>query len=289
MEAHLATLFESIADAIPARPALTHGEATRTWAEVDGRAARIAGALAAAGLGPTAKVGLYLYNGPEYLEAQLAILKGRGVPVNINYRYRDQELVYLLENSDAEALVFHSSLADRVQRVAAQLGALKLLVQVPDDGAGLVAGAVDYESLVAGSAPMPRITRSPDDMFLLYTGGTTGMPKGVMFLLGSWTTSFAAGALMQLGLDPLTPLDDVPAIVAGLADAQRIVTAPCAPLMHGTGLTLGALVPQTVGAEVVTMTSRSFDAHELLAAVERHGITNLAIVGDVFSKPIVRA
>ena len=98
----------------------------RTWAEVDDRAARVAGALAAAGLGhDVAKVGLYLYNGPEYLEAQLGILKGRGVPVNINYRYRDQELVYLLENSDAEALVFHSSLADRVERVAAQLGALQ--------------------------------------------------------------------------------------------------------------------------------------------------------------------
>ena len=289
MEAHLATLFESIADAIPSRPALTHGDTTRTWAEVDDRAARIAGALAAAGLGPTAKVGLYLYNGPEYLEAQLGILKGRGVPVNINYRYRDQELVYLLENSDAEALVFHSSLADRVERVAAQLGALKLLVQVPDDDHPIVAGAVDYETLVAGSAPMPRITRSPEDIFLLYTGGTTGMPKGVMFLLGSWTTSFAAGALTQLGLDPLTPLDDVAALVAGLDDADRIVTAPCAPLMHGTGLTLGALVPQTVGAQVVTMTSRSFDAHELLTAIERHRITNLAIVGDVFSKPIVKA
>jgi fatty-acyl-CoA synthase len=289
VEAHLATLYESIADAIPDRPALIHGDLVRSWAWFEDRAARVAAALVAAGLTTQSKVGLYLYNGPEYLEAQLGVLKARGVPVNINYRYRDQELVYLLENSDAEALVYHSSLAERVARVAGELGAVKLLVQVADDATPLVPGAVAYEDLVAGHRPMPRIARDPRDIFLLYTGGTTGMPKGVMFVLGSWTASFAMGALTQLGRDPLTPLDDIPALVAGLSDDERIVTAPCAPLMHGTGLTLGALVAQTVGATVVTLTSRSFDPHELLRAVHTHRITNLAIVGDVFSKPIVRA
>ena len=289
MEAHLATLYESIADAIPERPALVHGDLVRSWAQFDERASRVAGALRAAGLTTQSKVGLYLYNAPEYLEAQLGTLKARGVPVNINYRYRDQELVYLLENSDAEALVFHSSLADRVGRVAADIGALKLLVQVADDDSPLVPGAVAYEELVAAHDPMPRISRDPGDIFLLFTGGTTGMPKGVMFLLGSWTASFAAAALTQLGLDPTTPLDELPAVAAKLPDEERIVTVPCAPLMHGTGLTLGALVAQTVGATVVTLTSRSFDAHELLRTVERHGVTNLAIVGDVFSKPIIKA
>jgi fatty-acyl-CoA synthase len=289
MEPHLATLFEAVADAIPERTALIHGATRRTWAAFDDRAARVATALVGAGLTTQSKVGLYLFNGPEYLEAQLGILKMRGVPVNVNYRYRDQELVYLLTNSDAEALVFHSSLADRVGRVAAELDDLKLLVQVADDDSPLVPGAVRYEELVGGHEPMARIARSADDIFLLYTGGTTGMPKGVIFRLGSWTESFAAGALGQLGLDPATPLDAVPALVAGLADEQRIVTVPCAPLMHGTGLTLGALVVQTVGATVVTLTNRSFDAHELLANVDEHGVTNLAIVGDVFSKPIIKA
>ena len=289
VEPHLATLFEAVADAIPDRTALIHGATRRTWSAFDDRAARVAAALVDAGLTTQSKVGLYLFNGPEYLEAQLGILKMRGVPVNVNYRYRDQELVYLLTNSDAEALVFHSSLADRVGRVVADLDAVKLLVQVADDDSPLVAGAVRYEELIDGHEPMARITRSADDIFLLYTGGTTGMPKGVIFRLGSWTESFAAGALSQLGLDPLTPLDAVPALVAGLADEQRIVTVPCAPLMHGTGLTLGALVVQTVGATVVTLTNRSFDAHELLANVDEHGVTNLAIVGDVFSKPIIKA
>jgi fatty-acyl-CoA synthase len=282
-------LFEAIADAIGERPALAHGDVSRTWGEVDDRASRVAAALVGAGLTTQSKVGLYLYNGPEYLEGQLGVLKARGVPVNINYRYRDTELAYLLENSDAEALIFHSSLAERVALVAGDVPAVKLLVQVADDDTPLVPGAVAYEDLVAGHDPMPRIARDPEDLLLLYTGGTTGMPKGVMFPLGSWTATFTAGALTQAGLDPATPLDDVPALIAGIPEDQRLVTVPCAPLMHGTGLTLGALIPQCAGATVVTLTNRSFDAHELLAAVERHRVTNLAIVGDVFSKPIISA
>jgi fatty-acyl-CoA synthase len=282
-------LFEAIADAVGDRPSLVHGDLVRSWAAVDDRAARVASALVGAGLSTQSKVGLYLYNGPEYLEAQLGVLKARGVPVNINYRYRDQELAYLLENSDAEALVFHSSLAERVAQVAGDVPAVKLLVQVADDDSALVPGAVAYEDLVAGHDPMARVRRAPEDLLLLYTGGTTGMPKGVMFQLGSWATTFTAGALTQVGADPATPLDEVPALVAGLPAEDRLVTVPCAPLMHGTGLTLGALMPQCAGATVVTLTGRSFDAHELLVAVERHRVTNLSIVGDVFSKPIIRA
>lgn len=289
MDAHLASLSEAVADAVPDRPALIHGDLVRSWQEVDERASRFAGALRAAGLDVQSKVALYLFNGPEYLEAQLGALKARAVPVNVNYRYLDAELVYLLDNSDAEALVYHSSLADRVERVASQLTGVKLFVQVDDDGSEVLSVASDYERILATTEPMERIERSPDDLFLLYTGGTTGLPKGVMFRNGGWATGFAAGALAQVGLDPLTPLDDVPAIAASLDPDQRLVTAPCAPLMHGTGLTLGALIPQALGATVVTLTSRSFDADELLAVVQRHRITNLALVGDVFSKPILRA
>jgi 3-oxocholest-4-en-26-oate---CoA ligase len=289
MDPHPATLYEAIADAIGDRPALVHGDLVRSWASVDDRASRIAAALAGAGLSTQSKVGLYLYNGPTYLEAQLGVLKARGVPVNINYRYRDQELAYLLQNSDAEAVVFHSSLADRVERVAGEVPALKLLVQVPDDDGPLVPGAVAYDDVVAGHDPMARVARSADDLLLLYTGGTTGMPKGVMFRLGSMAASFTAAALGQVGADPATPLDDVPALVAALPVEQRLVTVPCAPLMHGTGLTLGAMIPQCAGAAVVTLTGRSFDAHELLVAIEQHRVTNLAIVGDVFSKPIISA
>ena len=118
MEMHYATIWESIADAIPEATAVVHGSTQRTWAEFDERASRVAAAFVAAGLGPDSKIGLYLYNGNEYLEAQYGGFKMRGVPVNVNYRYLDEELAYLLENSDAEAVVFHTSLGDRIERVS---------------------------------------------------------------------------------------------------------------------------------------------------------------------------
>ena len=140
MEMHWATVWESVADAIPDAPAVTNGDDTRTWAEFDERAARVAAALSAAGLEPQAKVALYLYNGNEYLEAQFGAFKMRGVAINVNYRYLDEELWYLLDNADAEALFFHASLADRVARVLDRLPKLKLLVEVDDTGSGDLLG-----------------------------------------------------------------------------------------------------------------------------------------------------
>jgi 3-oxocholest-4-en-26-oate---CoA ligase len=140
MEMHYATIWESIADSIPDAIAIVNGDVERTWAQYDDRAARVAAGFTAAGLGPGTKIGMYLYNGNEYLEAQYAGFKLRGVPVNVNYRYLDDELQYLLDNADAEALVFHSSLGDRVARVADRLPNLKLLVEVDDGGAGQVPG-----------------------------------------------------------------------------------------------------------------------------------------------------
>ena len=141
MELHYATIWESIADTIPGATAVVHGDTIRTWAEYDERAARLASAFAAAGLGHDSKIGLYMYNGNEYLEAQYAGFKVRGVPVNVNYRYLDDELWYLLDNADAEALVCHSSLGDRVAQVVERLPKLKLLIEVDDGGSGQVAGA----------------------------------------------------------------------------------------------------------------------------------------------------
>ena len=176
MEMHFATLWEAIADTIPEQTALVHGTTRRTWAEYDDRAARLASAFTAAGLGPDSKIGMYLYNGNEYLETQYAGFKMRGVPVNVNYRYLDDELWYLLDNSDAEALVFHSSLGDRVAQVTERLPMLKLLIEVDDDGTGQVDEALTYDEVLAASEPMERIVRSEDDIYMLYTGGTTGMP-----------------------------------------------------------------------------------------------------------------
>jgi 3-oxocholest-4-en-26-oate---CoA ligase len=143
---HYADVIEGYADRAPGAVALVHGATRRTWAEFEERAARLAAAFTAAGLQPGSKVGLLLYNGPEYYEGFLAALKARMVPININYRYVDDELVYLLGDSDAEALIFHASLGDTVGRVAGRVSDLKLLVEV-DDAPRAVADAAPYEQL----------------------------------------------------------------------------------------------------------------------------------------------
>lgn len=289
---HWATVWEAVADVVPDSAAITNGGVTRTWEEYERRAARIAGGLVAAGLEPGAKVALYLYNGNEYLEAQFAAFKLRGVPVNVNYRYLDEELWYLLDNSDAEALFFHTSLGDRVARVADRLPKLKLSIAVDDTGTGdvLDGRAVAYEAFVSGHEPMPRIERAEDDLYMLYTGGTTGMPKGVMYEIGQHTRFFANLGFPAVGLLPPAEADDIaPAVAEAAGRGETSVSVTGAPLMHGTGLWLGAMMHHLAGGHVVTLTNRSLDADELLHAIQRHGGTHNTIVGDAFSRPIIRA
>jgi len=157
LEMHFATLWEAIADEIGDREAVVAGGVRRNWREYENRAARLAALLADAGLGRDSKVGLYLWNSSEYMEAQFAALKLRGVPININYRYLDDELLYLLENSDAEALFFHSSLGERVARVKERAKKVRLWIEV-DDGGEKLPGAAGYEQAIAAHDPAPRIT-----------------------------------------------------------------------------------------------------------------------------------
>ena len=290
MEKHFATIWESIADAIGDAPAVTHGDTTRSWSEYDQRAARLASALVDAGLEPNSKVALYMYNCNEYLEAQFASFKMRAVPVNVNYRYLDDELLYLLDNSDAEALFFHSSLGDRVARVVDRLPKLKLLIEVSDDGEHHVVSAVPYDTLVADYDPMERISRSEDDIYMLYTGGTTGMPKGVMYRMGSMSEAFIQGGLPLVGMAPPANLDDLGATVRDAqSQGNTPISIPGCPLMHGTGIWIGAMMPHSGGANVVTLSQRSFDAHEMFGAIQQHKATMVVVVGDSFVKPMIRA
>ncbi|MEP7046268.1 MAG: AMP-binding protein [Ilumatobacteraceae bacterium] len=291
MELHYATIWESIADTIPTATAVAHGDSVATWAQFDDRAARVAAAYVAAGLGHDSKIGLYMYNCNEYLEAQYGAFKMRGVAVNVNYRYLDDELWYLLDNSDAEALVFHSSLGDRVAQVAARLPQIKLLIEVGDGGGGArVEGSVSYDDVIAGNEPMERIVRSEDDIYMLYTGGTTGMPKGVMYDMASHVGLFLRSGFPFLGQRVPRSAAEVAPLVRTISDAgRRMIAIPCAPLMHGTGLWLGAFAAHLTGGEVVTLISRTLDAHEVLRTAESRRATSLVIVGDAFAKPLVAA
>ncbi|MEO8264260.1 MAG: AMP-binding protein [Ilumatobacteraceae bacterium] len=290
MELHYATIWESIADTIPESTAVVHGATIRTWAEYDERAARLAAAYAAAGLGHDSKIGLYMYNGNEYLEAQYGAFKVRGVPVNVNYRYLDDELWYLLDNADAEALVFHSSLAERVGQVIDRLPKIKLLIEVDDARPSGLEGAIPYDTVIATHEPMDRIVRSEDDIYMLYTGGTTGMPKGVMYDMASHVGLFLRSGFPFLGQRVPHSADEVAPLVQAITEAgNRMIAIPCAPLMHGTGLWLGAFASHLTGGEVITLTSRTLDPHEVLRTAQARRATSLVIVGDAFAKPLVAA
>src|SRR5215213_5543056 len=173
MELHPATLWEAISDVVPDRDALVQGDRRFTWRQFDDRSARLATALEAHGVGSGAKVGELLYNCPEYMEAYYAALKLRAVPFNVNYRYTAEEITYLLGNADADALVYHASLGAVVAEAAAKVGTLKLLLEV-DDGGPSVPDSLSYEDAVRGSEPAARIARDPNDVTMIYTGGTTG-------------------------------------------------------------------------------------------------------------------
>jgi fatty-acyl-CoA synthase len=282
------TIFESVADAIPDSPALVQDERRRTWRELDERAARLAAAFRALGLGPGSKVAFYLYNCNEYLEALFATFKLRAVPANVNYRYTADELAYLLENSDAEVVVFHGSLGDRVDAVRDSKLKVRAAVQV-DDGSPLVDGALRYEDLIEAHEPMERIERSGDDLVFLYTGGTTGMPKAVIWRHEDLFGALAPLAYSFFGLDMPDDSTEAGSRALKVHESGLVpVHLPASPLMHGTGQfsTLQALF---LGGTIVTLESRHFDPHELWRVVQRERVTQIAIVGDAFAKPMLRA
>ena len=285
---HFATLWEAIADEIPSAPALTHGARTIAWGEFEQRAARLAGALLAHGLGPGSVVACYLYNCPEYFEIFLAALKIRAVPANVNYRYGGAELRALLENCEAEALFYDSALRDRVASIRHQVPGVRLLVEVGEDARGAsLPGACGYSELIASSEPAPRVSRSEQDVFLSYTGGTTGLPKGVRYTIGRGVTNSLR--LREVFLGTSTDLGIVDYAAEQARNGNRLVAIPASPLMHSTGFTFASLPTLTSGGQVATLEGRSFDARELLVTIGAVRAQVVAIVGDAFALPLLRA
>jgi acyl-CoA synthetase (AMP-forming)/AMP-acid ligase II len=286
---HPASVMEAIADAQPEAPALRSGGVTRSWSEFENRAARFASALAAAGIERFAGVGLYLRNSNEYLEAHHGIYKARCVPVNVNYRYLEDELAYLLRDAGCEALVFHSDLADRVERVHPRVPGLKLLVRVNDGPPSGCAG-FEYEALLAAHEPAARVRRSGDDPYLFYTGGTTGMPKGMAMTVGARLSEPAVriGAV-SLGVIG-EPTAYGPVIARALRDrGENVVSFPVAPLMHSTAMNASAIPTLLFGGCVVTSSAGKFVPDEVLGVAADCDVTTMTVGGDAMAKPLLLA
>jgi len=287
MDFHFASIWETVSDTVPDRDALICNDVTRTWREFDDRAARLATVLDAHGLGRDSKVGLYLHNSNEYLEAQYAVFKIRGCPINVNYRYKADDLLYLLDNADVEALVYQGCYTMRIWEIRKRLPKLKLLIQVDDRTEMLLDGARDYEGSILRADPQARIARDPDDVYMLYTGGTTGMPKGVMYPGGHFSFFLTAMGAAGRGLPPPEKVADLPAIVRQIAEPP--ISLPACPLMHGTGMWLGSMLPLAMGGTVVTTPKLGLDPDLLWGLVEQHRVTDMVIVGDAFARPLLGA
>jgi acyl-CoA synthetase (AMP-forming)/AMP-acid ligase II len=288
VEWHLATYWEAISDLLPDKIAVAAGPRQLSWSEYDGLAAQISKALAAHGVEPGARVGLYLYNCPEYLILQYGSFKAGAVPINVNYRYVDEELLYLLNNSRAEVLAFHSSLGDRVERIRSQLRGLRLLIEVDDGVTGSVSGAVSYEMLVSAFDPAARGVRSAKEIYFFYTGGTTGMPKAVMYRHGDAASAWASVTAQALGRRVPSSVGEAARLALYATEVgESPATVVACPFMHATGMWLGVYATHALGGSVRSMAGRSFDARELWQTVSEYRATQVVLVGDPFARPML--
>src|SRR4051794_4340196 len=299
MEFNLAQVFDAIADAVPDRECIVFRDRRLTWSDVNDRTRRLANVLGAAGLGarPEGRAGLpgheshedhlaiYAFNGNEYLESMVGAFKARVAPVNVNYRYVAEELQYLLADAKAKAIVYHGQFAPTLAEVLPDLPELQVLLQVDDDsGNDLLPGARWYEDALADASPerpAAADTWSPDDLYILYTGGTTGMPKGVLWrqadifmsVMGGRSTAGVAHESIEEGVE------------AARGGTMRVL--PAAPFMHGAGHWIAFLAMNGGNTVVIQDDVRRLDPKDVLSIVEREKINFLQIVGDAFARPLL--
>jgi len=284
---NFATVLETVADVRADHTVVTHGDHSLTWRQLDERASRLAGFLAGRGIGAEDRVAIALYNGAEYLESVFAVLKLRAIPVNVNYRYQPGEMLHLFDDAQVAAVIFDASLGARVAQAAARARTRPAMVQV---GGAPAAPVSSYAQVVEETGPLPRAARGVDH-WLMYTGGTTGQPKGVL-VSHSWLYPVVCANGFRLIGEPVP--DSLGALRATTqrlsADGagEAMVCLPAPPLMHATGMytTLGALL---ASGRVVYLTARSYDPDELARTVAEQRVDTVSIVGDVFARPLADA
>jgi acyl-CoA synthetase (AMP-forming)/AMP-acid ligase II len=286
----VAAVHEAIAASRPDQWCVVHRDRRLTWGEVTDRTRRLANHLLAAGLGCHTErthlaahesgqdhLAIYLHNGTEYLESMLGAFKARVAPFNVNYRYVAEELQYLLTDSGASGIVVHSRFAPTLAEVLPALPLLRVILQVPDEsGHTLLPGAVWFDdALAASSAERPPVEWSADDLYILYTGGTTGMPKGVLWRNGDANVSCFGGSTA-------TTLDGVVADAPG-----TLLSLPSPPFMHGAGHWVSLRTWNNGGTVFIQSVTDRLDPADVWSLVERERLTFLLVVGDAFARPLV--
>jgi 3-oxocholest-4-en-26-oate---CoA ligase len=288
-----------VAATIGDRELIIQGDRRHTYAEIVGRSNRLAAYLHSRGLGCHTErpalaghevgqdlVGLYAYNGNEFVEALLGAFASRVAPFNVNFRYVKSELHYLLADSGATALIYHAAFAPRVAEVLPDLPQLKVLIQIADDsGNALLDGAVDYESAIQSAPPLPSVQHSPDDLYVLYTGGTTGMPKGVLWRQHDiFMTSFG-GRNLVTG-ECVSSIDEITARVAA-GPGTKLLILP--PLIHGAAQ-WSVMTAITTGQTLVFPTVVDhLDADDVVRTIEREQVAAVTVVGDAMARPLLAA
>jgi len=283
---NFADLFEAVAAAVPERTVLVCGDDALTYAELSERSAALAGYLHANGIRRGDNVGLQLANGPAYLEAFLAACRIGAVPFNINYRYVKAELNYLYDNSDIKALFFNSSMADDVLPVAAEVDTLELMLAVGEELSVDDRRVKSYEAAIAEKSPEPDSSdRSGHDLLIIYTGGTTGAPKGVMWPHQSlFFGALGGGAFFHPGGPVKSPVE----LGERVHETPMLRTMPLAPLMHGAAL-WSAIASLLAGHTIVLNPDLGFDAGKIWDLTVEKSVNIMQIVGDAMAAPLIDA
>lgn len=299
MLVNLAVLQDLIARTIPDHEALIWRDRMFTYAQLNERCRRFANALIDMGLGCRKEraelqpwesgqdhVAVYMYNGNEFLEAMYGSYKARAASVNINYRYVEEELEYVFLSSAAKAVVYHSAFAPTLQTIRHKLPELKHFIQVKDDsGNPILEGAVDYEELLAAqSADVPDLPYTADDLYVLFTGGTTGMPKGVLWRQEDVFFNGLGGHIPGF---PRLDTDEKVVEQVKMGIGGRFVILP--PFMHGAAQWAAFNTFHRGGTVVLPDEVRRFDAHDIWRTVEKHKVNSATIIGDAFARPMLAA
>ncbi len=287
VEFNLADLFESVVDTVPGSTAMVTSERRISYAELDERSNRLAHHLIGAGIEPGDRVGIQLANGSEYIETMLACFKIRAIPVNVNFRYVASELRYLFGDAGLVGLVFHRRFAPQIGEALGAVGGMRALLEVADGEvpSDRVASAGDYEATLSASDPGRRFdTRSADDLYCVYTGGTTGMPKGVL-----WRHEDIFFAAMGGG-DPFSFGNFIsePGQLASrvLPTGSGIKALAIPPFMHAAGHWL-AFSNMFGGGTIVTLPQGRFDPVEAWRLVEEESVNAVVVVGDAIARPLL--